>query len=190
MDIARSGWAGLVLLLAVGAQGAMRGATAPPALPSADQVLAQAEATAKSEHKRILLVFSASWCEPCHMLDKFLDDPQVHAVMDGSLVTAHLDVGERRGDKAHTNNPGGVEEMEKLGGGDAGYPYTVMLDAEGNWIADSKLPVDDGPGRNMGYPTTRAEIDWFMGMLKKAAPQMPAVDAKIIRDWLDQRALR
>jgi thiol-disulfide isomerase/thioredoxin len=163
-----------------------RGNTPAPVLPPADQVLAQAEATAKSDHKKILLVFSASWCGPCHIFDKFLEDAAVKPILEKSLVIAHLDVGEFAGDKLHSNSPGAVEEMAKLGGGGAGYPYFAMLDEEGNWIADSRMPTDDGPGHNTGYPSTRDEIDWFMGMLKKAAPEMPAADVKTIRARLDR----
>jgi len=167
-----------------------RGNTPAPVLAPADQVLAQAEATAKSEHRKIVLVFGASWCRPCHMFDKFLEDPQVRAVMERSFVTAHLDVGEVKGDKLHSNSPGAPEEMAKLGGGGAGYPYFAMLDEDGSWIADSRIPTDDGPARNAGYPSTRGEIEWFMGMVKKAAPEMPAADVKTVREWLEQRASR
>lgn len=175
----------LGLWLAKAAQGRVP-LPAPP--PSADQLLGQAEATAKSEHKKILVVFGASWCGPCSMFDKFLNNPQVQAALNKSFVMVHLDVGEAKGDKAHSNNPGGVEEMARLGGGGEGYPYVAMLDDEGNWIADSKMPQDNEPGRNMGYPSGQAEIDWFMRMVKKAARDMPAADMKTVREWLEQRS--
>lgn len=184
MGAARRGFTGLgvLLCLAISARGSV---PAPPP-PSADQVMAQAEATAKAEHKRILLVFSASWCEPCHMLEKFLEDPVVRSVMDKRFVMAHLDVFENQKDQLHASSPGGELEMSKLGGGGGGVPYFAMLDDTGEWITDSKMPVGDGPPTNLGYPSGSAQIDWFMHMVKKAAPDMVAEDVKTLRDFLEK----
>jgi hypothetical protein len=159
---------------------------AAPPPPAADQVLGQAEATAKAGHKKILLVFSASWCGPCHMLEKFFDDPEVRPVLEKSFVVVHLDVMENPKDQLHASNPGGELEMEKLGGGGTGVPYYAMLDAEGNWITDSKMPAGDEPPENLGYPSGSAEIGWFMHMVKKAAPEMAAEDVKTLRDFLEK----
>ncbi|HEY4381975.1 MAG TPA: thioredoxin family protein [Acidobacteriaceae bacterium] len=152
--------------------------------------MAKAEATAKAEHKRILLVFSASWCGPCHELEKFLDDPVVRSVMDKMFVTAHLDVMENPKDKLHMSSPGGELEMQKLGGGGGGVPYFAMLDDTGEWITDSKMPAGDSPPENLGYPAGSAEIDWFMHMVKKAAPDMAAEDVKTLRDFLEKHGAR
>jgi thiol-disulfide isomerase/thioredoxin len=157
-----------------------------PVPPSADQVMAQAEATAKAEHKKILLVFSASWCGPCHMLEKFLEEPVVRSVMDKKFVTAHLDVFENKKDQLHASSPGGEVEMAKLGGGGGGVPYYAMLDETGEWITDSKMPEGDAPPENLGYPAGSAEIDWFMHMVKKAAPDMAPEDVKTLRDFLEK----
>jgi thiol-disulfide isomerase/thioredoxin len=149
-------------------------------------VLAQAEATAKTEHKKILLVFSASWCGPCHMFEKFLEQPQVQSVMDKSFVTAHLDVFENEKDKLHASSPGGDLEMAKLGGRGQGVPYFAMLDETGEWITDSKMPAGDGPPENLGYPSGATQIDWFLRMVKKSAPDMAAEDVKALRDFLEK----
>ena len=141
----------------------------------------------RTEHKKILLVFSASWCGPCHMLEKFFDDPEVRPVLEKKLfVVVHLDVMENPKDQLHASNPGGELEMEKLGGGGTGVPYYAMLDAEGNWITDSKMPAGDEPPENLGYPSGSAEIGWFMHMVKKAAPEMAAEDVKTLRDFLEK----
>jgi thiol-disulfide isomerase/thioredoxin len=184
MGAVRSALAGLGVgfcVVLIGAKG-----TRAPAPPSADQVLTQAEATAKAEHKKILLVFSASWCGPCQKLEKFLDDPVVRSVMDKRFVTAHLDVMENEKDQLHTSSPGGELEMAKLAGGDQGVPYFAMLDETGEWITDSKMPAGDGPPENLGYPSGPDEIDWFVHMVKKAAPDMAAEDVKTLRDLLEK----
>ena len=105
--------------------------------------------------------------------------------MDKQFVTAHLDVMENKKDQLHASNPGGELEMAKLGGGGEGVPYFAMLDNTGEWITDSKMPAaDDGPPENFGYPSRPAQVDWFIHMVKKAAPDMAAEDVKTLRDFL------
>jgi thioredoxin-related protein len=183
MNAVRCVLAGLSVGFCVVLMGAKGNAPVPP---SADQVLAQAEATAKAEHKKILLVFHASWCGPCQMLEKFLDQPEVHSVMEKSFVMVQLDVYENEKDKLHASSPGGELEMGKLGGRGQSVPYFAMLDETGEWIADSKMPAGDGPPENLGYPAGSDQIDWFMHMVKKAAPDMAAEDVKTLRDFLEK----
>ena len=185
MGAVRCALAGLGVGLCLVLMGAKRDMPAPVP-PSADQVLAQAEATAKAEHKKILLVFSASWCGPCHELERFLGDPTVRSVMDKRFVMAYLDVMENKKGQLHASSPGGELEMVKLGGGGEGVPYFAMLDDAGEWITDSKMPAGDGPPENFGYPSGSDQIDWFIHMLKKAAPDMAAEDVKTLRDFLEK----
>jgi hypothetical protein len=156
-----------------------------PVLPSAHDVMAQAESRAAAEHKNILLTFSASWCGPCKMFERFLQDPVIHPIMDKAFVMDRLDVGEHPSDTKHADSPGGEALRTALGGQDAGYPYIVMLDPAGKPIADSFLPNKprDGSG-NIGYPALPVEVDWFMQMLQKAAPSLTAQDRATIHTWL------
>lgn len=165
--------------------GATFAAAQTPIPPSAHAVMAQAETQATAEHKNILLAFSASWCGPCKLFERFLNDPAIHPVMEKAFVMERLDVGEHPDDKLHADTPGGVALRAKLGGDDAGYPYLIMLDPTGKPIADSFLPGKprDGSG-NIGYPALPAEVDWFMQMLQKAAPSMSPKDTATIRSYL------
>jgi len=169
----RTALATVLLVTPTFAQSASTGATA-------DEVMAQLKSEAATQHKNILLMFGASWCGNCHLFDRFLADPTIHPLMDKTFVFADLASGEQKNDKRHANIPGGPELQTSLGGGKAGFPYLVMLDASGAPLANSIAPKTG----NIGYPDSAQEIDWFMEMLKKAAPSLSADEMKTVKKWL------
>jgi thiol-disulfide isomerase/thioredoxin len=157
---------------------------APDAETTADEVMTRVKTQADTDHKKILLTFGASWCGNCRLFDRFLADPKIHAIMSKEFVFADLDTGEHSDDKRHANIPGGPELQSSLGGKSSGYPYIVMIDSTGRLIANSLRPVSPGKAQNIGYPDAPYEIDWFMEMLKTAAPAMSPQDTATIRSWL------
>jgi len=158
----------------------------PSSAQTAQQMLSDTQSQAAAQNKNVLLVFSASWCVPCHMFETFLTDRKTGPVISGSYVVARFDVGERKGDKQHANTPGAEELRATLGGAEAGYPYLVVIDAAGKPIVNSFCPSGcKPPGENIGYPATPGEIDWFMQMLHQSAPSMSTKDVKTIRSWLN-----
>jgi thioredoxin 1 len=61
----------------------------------ANKELKRALATARAEHKRVLLDFGGDWCYDCHVLEYNLEsDPHLHALLEANFVLAHIDVGE------------------------------------------------------------------------------------------------
>ena len=48
-----------------------------PAQQTAADLFAHAKADARAEHKNVLAVFSASWCGPCKLYERFLEDPRL-----------------------------------------------------------------------------------------------------------------
>jgi thioredoxin-related protein len=145
--------------------------------PTADQVIAAAKAKAGAEQKTIFLHFGASWCGWCKRLDAFLDRPDIKPVFDKYFIPVKLVVQESDKNKA-LENPG-AEALLKQFGGPSGLPYSVFLDAKGALIVNSKLN-----GQNIGYPGQPDEIDWFLQMMKKAAPNMSPDDLKTIETAL------
>ncbi len=148
----------------------------PP--PSADKVMAEVELKATAEHKAVFLHFGASWCSWCKRLDGFLDRPDIKPVFEKYFVPVKLYVQEHY-DKKDLENAGADKLMEKLGGSGSGLPYFAFLSASGEPVANSK-----NDGNNIGYPGDPGEIDYFLKIRKKAAPQLTDADLHTIETAL------
>ena len=158
--------------------------TAAQTPPSADQVLAAAQAKAAAEHKAIFLHFGASWCGLCRRLDAFLAAKTIQPLFEKHFVLAKLDVQES-GEKQSLENPGAAALLDRFGGTKQGLPYYVFLDAKGAILATSKCPTAAKPaGENIGYPGEQEEIALFLALLRKAAPEFTIDELKTIEHWL------
>ena len=145
--------------------------------PAADQVLALAKEKAAAEHKAIFVHFGSSWCGWCRRLDAFLDRTDIKPVFEKYFIPVKLVVQEIDKNKA-LENPGADALLKQLGGPD-GLPYSAFLNAKGALIINSKLN-----GHNIGYPGDPSDIDWFIQMMKKAAPSVSKGDLKTIETAL------
>jgi hypothetical protein len=88
-------------------------------------------------------------------------------------------------EKKKLENPGGDEVLDKLGGKGAGLPFFAFVDAKGELIVNAKRPVEGKEGgANIGHPFAPEEVDWFMTMLKKAAPKIAEKETSTIHEWL------
>src|SRR6266478_1394032 len=146
---------------------------------SADQVLAEAKAKASADQKIIFLHFGASWCGWCKKLDAFLDRPDIKPVFEKYFIPVKLVVQENEKNK-NLENTGADALLKKLGGPD-GLPYSAFLDAHGDMIVNSKRE-----GANIGFPAQPSEVDWFLQMMRKAAPSISQQDLKIIETALSK----
>jgi thioredoxin-related protein len=141
---------------------------------STEQVLTGAKSKAAAEQKVIFVHFGASWCGWCKKLDAYLERPDVKPVFEKYFVPVKLVMGEQPPQKA-LENAGADDLAKKLGG--PGFPFLAFLDAQGTLIVNSNR---EPGGQNIGYPSEPAEVDWFLQMVKKAAPKITADDLKTL----------
>jgi hypothetical protein len=92
----------------------------------------------------------------------------------------HFRVLEQAGAK-EVNTPGGDAVLKRLGGSTL-IPFFAFLDSKGKLIVNSIRPPDaDGKhGGGIGHPYESWEIDWFLKMLRDAAPGMTAEELAAI----------
>lgn len=151
--------------------------------PSADDLIAEAKAKGTAEKKSIYVHFGASWCGWCKRLDAFLERPDIKPVFEKYFVPVKLVVQESEKNKALEN--AGADTWLKKVGGPEGLPFSAFLDSKGTMVVNSKRPSNDGAaGGNIGYPAAPEEIDWFVTMMKKAAPKIAEDDLKVIKTAL------
>ena len=130
----------------------------------AEDILTKAFTEAKRGNKNVLLIFHASWCKWCHIMEKNMNLPETKPVFDKKFVTAYIVVQEA-GEKKKLENPGGEELMNRYKGKDAGLPFWLILNPKGEVLADSFNDKKE----NLGCPSTAEEVDVFAAKLKKSA---------------------
>ena len=97
-------------------------------------------------------------------MDASLQDEKVKPLIHNGYVTAHLTVYESK-DKTNLENPGALQFLTKHGGADQGLPYWLVLDKDGNVLADSQYQ----PNENSGCPANEVEVAYFISVLRKTS---------------------
>jgi hypothetical protein len=110
------------------------------------------------------------------------------SITEKAFVVERIDVGEVKNDTKHVDTPGGSKLRTSLGGvGEPGFPFLVMTDENGAALVNSYLNGKASSG-NIGYPALPEEIDWYIEMLKRAAPSLASADLTATHTWLQKHA--
>lgn len=184
-------------------------------LPDRDavEVLTAAKAQAAREGKRIFLQETATWCGPCHILSRFIE--QHRAIFDKHFVWIKID---------RERMTGGEELMQPIRPGSSrSIPWVAILDAEGVVLGTSTTMSDDLRLRllsttaqlataqkslgadhpqvkvlqrkldllneefeddNYGFPTEPKEVERFLEMLTKASSTLSADEIATLKAGL------
>ncbi|HEX3934613.1 MAG TPA: thioredoxin family protein [Puia sp.] len=157
--------------------------------PSADEIIKQACAEATATHKKVMVLFHASWCTWCHKLDTLMASPECKPLFDQYFVVCHLIISEAP-EKRDQENPGAQELYDKYADRNSGIPFFLIMTPDGTVIADSRIkPAGAKPGssgNNIGYPASKAEIDYYLRTLRETT-SLTAAQLTIIREKLIHR---
>lgn len=141
-----------------------------PTAPTAEKILARAIATAKKDHKLVLLVFGFhdnGWSD---RLDQFHAEPEVVAVLQKHFVITRVDMDE---------TPGGMEMY--LQRGPRGAPAFSIFDSSGQFLVDSGQDE-----QNFGFPNDDEQVDRYIAALTTACPKLSEDDTAVLRSKLEQ----
>ncbi len=101
-----------------------------PAGADAHAEIKEALANAAKAHKRVLLVFGASWCYDCHVLDLAFHRDDLAPVVEKNYEVVHVDIGE--GDKNQDLMKQYQVPMDK------GIPAIAVLESDGKLLYSQK----------------------------------------------------
>jgi thioredoxin 1 len=91
----------------------------------------EAEAKAKQDHQRVILVFGANWCYDCHVLDQAFHQTDVTPLLEKSFQVVHVDIG----DDGKKNADVAAEYQVPLA---KGIPALAILDPDGKVVYAQK----------------------------------------------------
>ncbi len=152
---------------------------------SAKNILNHSLELAKKNNKSVFVIFHASWCIWCKRLEAAMNSNQLKKIFDNHFEIVYIDVLERKEKIDELENPGGEKIMADLGGKDAGLPFYVFLNSNGEKIADSKaMPKDE----NIGYPAAKEEIETFVKLMKKSSKSLTKHQLAEVKDYLKKNA--
>lgn len=129
---------------------------------TAEVLVAAAVTQAALEGKSVFVTVVTDWCDWCGTLDALLANETVGPILGTHFVMLRLDQEKVKGAGAFR----AAHALDRS----QGLPWYAALDTAGKVVATSDVTVDG----NTGYPARPEEIDWFVQVLKRAAPAMDA----------------
>jgi len=161
-------------ILGVAALGAAGGAeAASKERENVDTVIASERSAADAVHKGLLLVFFASWCGWCRLMDEFLEETRTQLVIGARFRTLHVRVLETESRYRGQQFEGADAAFRHYAGENMGLPFLVFMNASGQVLTTTRSGIT---GDNIGFPGTPVEYAWFERMLAQAAPDAAESD--------------
>ncbi|HKI77679.1 MAG TPA: thioredoxin family protein [Ignavibacteriaceae bacterium] len=151
----------------------------------ADKILNSALKKAKSNDKKVFLIFHASWCGWCKKLERAVKSPELKDIFNDYFVITYIDVLENKEKIKTLEDPGARDMMNKYGSTEDGLPFYLFIDQNSNVIADSKVLEGN---ENLGYPVSDEEINAFMKIIKKSAKGITEEQAERIFKYLKKQS--
>lgn len=152
------------------------GFVAPQKKPeAADVLIARANKESEKGDRRILVHFGASWCGPCHELEKFLHEGKIGQILKKYFVIVKMDVREPP-EKQALETPGGLAFRTRYAGEKATLPYFAIIDKQGKLYASG----DD-------CPTNYGLIGRFLKVLATGNPKITETDLWALRREIEAR---
>ena len=138
--------------------------------PTATAVLNEAIKEAKSQKKKVFVLFHASWCGWCHKMDNTMNSPEMKPLFDKSFVIKHLTVMESKG-KEQLENPGAADLLKQYKLDSVGIPIWFIFDTDGKLLVDSQIRPEgaglETKGKGIiGCPASKEEAEAFIRALK------------------------
>jgi len=143
-----------------------------PARLDARQLLEDALARARAENKRVLVQQTATWCGPCWLLSRFLD--QHRPIWEKDYIWVKID---ERWEHAREV----IDPLRR--GAEGGIPWMAILNAEGQVLVTSNGP----DGENVGFPSASEPngIRHFVRMFQTTAQRLTDDDLARLRQALE-----
>jgi thiol:disulfide interchange protein len=129
----------------------------------ASEVLAAALAEAGDADKLVFLHSGAQWCGWCRRLETWMTRPEIVEILAKDFVPVKIDMDRMLGAKAIN---------DRYVDGYGGIPWIVILDPDGELVADSF----NEEGRNIGSPYYDWEIEYFGVMMRQVARNISEAD--------------
>ena len=141
-----------------------------PAPEEAPTEIDAALASAKKDHKRVLVIFGANWCYDCHVLDATLRSARVAPLVAANYHVIHINIGDgdRNGDLADRFQV----PLKK------GIPSLAVVDSNGQLVTSQRQGEFESAAK-IGM----ADVTQFLNRWKPAnAAPAKAVPAKAVKD--------
>lgn len=147
---------------------------APAQKPSVGDVIKAGMKQGAKQNKNLFVVFTASWCGPCHGFKKKITDTaqnKLGELFDKNYVVLFLNVLESDNNK-HLEYTGATELFNKYVQKDPSIPFYIILDKKGNLLGDAYFRPGNNPDEPkviIGTPYTEPEMLAFIRLLKKTS---------------------